>query len=1189
MPGPWFPRVDPGAVRDYVGDVMARRGVPYARTAIRRLEWRTGTLEATVAGTDPVPYECWVTLVPGAGSAYRPTASSCTCPVGTRCKHIAAALLACGERHRMPAAATEDGWRSAVRALTAGAQGGAVASGSGLTASTRQNVPLALLIELRERVRRTSGGGRWSHTTETTQRATLASRGTLQLTARIGTAGKRGWVGAKFGWGSLHYRSHEYGFDPEQIRWFVEFETLARAAPGIYQGTDGSRMPLDAYASPLLWQLLAQASERGIAVVSGDKGGTLVLADGASLTTSIATRPDGSITLTPALVVDGTERDARGARPIGDHGVALIEWRAGEGGPTVTLAPLEGAQGADFAALARRGPITVPAADVPEFSRDVYPTLARSLTVRAADGTELPELAPPVLVLTVGFRAKQAVDIRWRWEYTAGGATASLPAMPHPTDRGRRDPVAEACAVEALAKALSRLPNDDADADGDAVVAGRADVDDPAAGILAERTLHGIEAAEWVANVLPAVEELAEASEQDGQTEPGSPAPRLRVDVEGERVDYREITETPELTVTTVPTDQRDWFDLGVLVTVAGRTIPFEPLFTALATGRTKLLLVDHSYLSLKQPVFDKLKELLGEAEGLAEWETGPRISRYQAALWAEFEDLADQSRPAVEWRETVAGLLALTAQGEGAGGDAGPAEAPDDAARGSRGVVSRTPLPHGLNAELRPYQRDGFDWLVFLWRHGLGGVLADDMGLGKTVQTLALIAHAREPARASEGTATTAGQPVREAGSRPAPFLIVAPSSVVANWASEAARFTPGLRVASITATRRKEKTSFDDETADADVVLTTYTVFRLDNEEFARRRWAGLVLDEAQFVKNHASQTHRLARDLSAPFRLAVTGTPLENNLLELWAMFQIVAPGLFPSRRRFQEEYVKPIAAAASPVHGTDVAHGAARLARLRRRIRPLMLRRTKQIVAPELPEKQEQVLSIPLHPQHRKLYDTWLQRERRKVLGLLDDLDRQRFIVYRSITLLRMLAVDASLIDSANADIPSSKLDALIEQLGDVIAEGHRALVFSQFTSYLARVVERLDAEGIAHEYLDGSTRRRAEVIKRFREGEAPVFLISLKAGGFGLTLTEADYVFLLDPWWNPAAEAQAIDRTHRIGQSKQVMVYRLVAANTIEEKVLRLGRGKAELFDAVLDDDGEFSSTLSADDIRSLLE
>jgi superfamily II DNA or RNA helicase len=753
-------------------------------------------------------------------------------------------------------------------------------------------------------------------------------------------------------------------------------------------------------------------------------------------------------------------------------------------------------------------------------------------------------------VITVGFEPRQRVRVDFAWEYRAGERVDVLGIRPSRTDAVRRDAETEQAIAQVVLQTLSS---------GDETVTG-----------LMPTTLTGLDAAEWVSHMLPALEAI-----DDG----------VRVDVEGKRVDYRELTEPPELVVTTVPTDQRDWFDLGVLVTVQGRQIPFMPLFRALASGRKKLLLVDHSYLSLNQPVFDRLRDLLAEADGLAEWETGPRISRYQASLWADFEDLADEARPAVEWRETVAGLLGATA-GQSATDAIG-------AGASEGGLIGHVPLPSGLVAELRPYQRAGYEWLVFLWRHGLGGVLADDMGLGKTLQTLALIAHARQAGNAASGVPAAdrtrdVGRQHGAAGAEP-PFLVVAPSSVVANWASEAARFVPGLRVASVTATRRKQRETLAEAVAGADIVLTTYTVFRLDHAEFAALRWAGLVLDEAQFVKNHASQTHRLARELDAPFRLAVTGTPLENNLLELWAMFQIVAPGLFPSRRRFVEEYVKPIAAAASPVHGTDAAYGSARLERLRRRIRPLMLRRTKDVVAPELPEKQEQVLSIPLAPRHRALYDTWLQRERQKVLGLLDDLDRQRFIVYRSITLLRMLAVDASLIDPANDVVPSTKLDALLDQLGDIIAEGHRALVFSQFTSYLRKVAARLDAAGIRYEYLDGSTTRRADVIASFRDGAAPVFLISLKAGGFGLTLTEADYVFLLDPWWNPAAEAQAIDRTHRIGQTKQVMVYRMVASDTIEEKVMRLARRKGELFDAVLDDDGAFSSALSADDIRALLD
>ncbi|MDQ1513832.1 MAG: hypothetical protein QOC59_1674, partial [Microbacteriaceae bacterium] len=251
-------------------------------------------------------------------------------------------------------------------------------------------------------------------------------------------------------------------------------------------------------------------------------------------------------------------------------------------------------------------------------------------------------------------------------------------------------------------------------------------------------------------------------------------------------------------------------------------------------------------------------------------------------------------------------------------------------------------------------------------------------------------------------------------------------------------------------------------------------------------------------------------------------------------------------------------------------------------------PFLLRRTKELVAAELPAKQEQILSIDLAPEHRALYDLWLQRERRKLFNLLEDMDRNRFIVFRSLTLLRLLALDAALLGDEHAGAPSSKLDALMEQLDDVLAEGHRALVFSQFTSYLSIVARRFDAAGIRYAYLDGSTRKRDGAIEEFTTGGAQVFLISLKAGGFGLNLTQADYVFLLDPWWNPATESQAIDRAHRIGQDKQVMVYRLVAAGTIEEKVMALKERKSAVFDAVVDDEALFSSVLTADDVRGLL-
>ena len=353
-----------------------------------------------------------------------------------------------------------------------------------------------------------------------------------------------------------------------------------------------------------------------------------------------------------------------------------------------------------------------------------------------------------------------------------------------------------------------------------------------------------------------------------------------------------------------------------------------------------------------------------------------------------------------------------------------------------------------------------------------------------------------------------------------------------------------------------------------------------RLDVDEFAGLDWAGVVFDEAQFMKNSQAKTHRAARRIAAPFRLAITGTPMENSLNDVWSLAAVTAPGLFPNAKRFRDDYVRPIESGDDPE----------RMAKLRRRLRPFMLRRTKDLVAADLPEKQEQVLGVELEAQHRRLYDTVLQRERKQVLGLLGDFEKNRFAIFRSLTLLRMLALDPGIVDEyADSGIGSSKLTVLLQHLTEIGTEGHRALVFSQFTSYLRAVAAELDSQGIAYECLDGSTKDRTKVIESFRAGRAPVFLISLKAGGFGLTLTEADYVFLLDPWWNPAAESQAIDRTHRIGQTRSVMVYRLVAENTIEEKVLALQQKKAELFTSLMDDGEAFSEVISAADIQGLLD
>ena len=612
--------------------------------------------------------------------------------------------------------------------------------------------------------------------------------------------------------------------------------------------------------------------------------------------------------------------------------------------------------------------------------------------------------------------------------------------------------------------------------------------------------------------------------------------PGVAVEVDGQPADYRDVGDSLTIGVSTAEiAGERDWFDLGVTINVDGRELPFAEVFAALARGESRVLLDGGAHFSLLTPRLQSLRQLIEEARALTESSSAPlRISRYQAGLWAELAALGVVTEQAQAWRRQVGALLDLDA------------------------VAEHDP-PETLAAQLRPYQRDGFGWLASLWELELGGILADDMGLGKTLQALALICHARR----------------RDPGM--GPFLVIAPTSVVSNWIGEAWRFAPGLSVAPVTDTLARSGRTID-EVAAADVVVTTYTLFRLEAGEYRTVAWAGLILDEAQYVKNHQAKTYRCVRELAVPFKLAITGTPMENNLIELWSLLSITAPGLFPDPKRFTEQYARPIE------RGGD----AEQLARLRRRIKPLVKRRTKELVAGDLPAKQEQTLEVDLHPRHRKLYDTHLQRERQRILGLIDDFDRNRFTILRSITLLRQLSLHPGLIDDRHDAVPCAKLGALAEQLGDVIGGGHRALVFSQFTGFLAKVRDQLDHQGIDYCYLDGRTRRRDRVLERFQAGTHPVFVISLKAGGFGLNLTEADYCFLLDPWWNPATEAQAIDRTHRIGQTRSVMAYRMISRNTIEEKVVTLARRKAALFSGVMDEGDLFASSLTAADIRGLL-
>ncbi|GAB2493562.1 DEAD/DEAH box helicase [Luteococcus sediminum] len=634
----------------------------------------------------------------------------------------------------------------------------------------------------------------------------------------------------------------------------------------------------------------------------------------------------------------------------------------------------------------------------------------------------------------------------------------------------------------------------------------------------------------------------------------GAPALRLLAQLEGfedhddvvivHRGDLtraREVTGT-KLGLSVDPVEGRDWFDLAIDMSVDGVPVPLPLLLRALAAGHDHLLLDSGAWISLDQPELERLRELLQEAELVVDPDdetlVRARLHREHASWFEDLAELGVVRREAQAWQEAARRLRT------------GRAEAP-------------AAPPALLRAELRPYQLDGMHWLDFLQDMGMGGILADDMGLGKTLQALAAIALADER-----------GQP--------GPVLVVCPSSVVGGWLEQAERFVPHLRCVALPQTARKRGTSLAEAIGEARIVITSYAVARLDVEEFAGIDWHMVFLDEAQFVKNPKGQTYKAMRQIGCGSRFCLSGTPLENNLMDLWSLLSLSVPGLFPDPVAFRSDYAKPVEAGGEGAAET--------LARLLRRIKPVMLRRTKESVAPELPPKQEQVIEVELAPAHRRIYDRRLTMERKKVLGLLGDLQRHRVEVLAALTRLRQLSLAAGLVDPADESVASAKIDVLAEMMADVVAADHQALVFSSFPSFLRLVEQRFKTEGIRTTYLDGRTRKRQERIDEFRSGKASVFLISLKAGGFGLNLTEADYVFVTDPWWNPAAEAQAIDRAHRIGQANTVMVYRLASTDTIEAKVMQLQQHKRELFSQVVDGgESAITGALSADDFRALLE
>jgi superfamily II DNA or RNA helicase len=477
-------------------------------------------------------------------------------------------------------------------------------------------------------------------------------------------------------------------------------------------------------------------------------------------------------------------------------------------------------------------------------------------------------------------------------------------------------------------------------------------------------------------------------------------------------------------------------------------------------------------------------------------------------------------------------------------------------------GGVGSVPTPSTLKGELRAYQQQGLSWMQFLREQGLCGVLADDMGLGKTVQTLAhLLAE-------------------KEAGRLDRPALIVVPTSLVHNWIDEAKRFAPSLRVLSLQGLQRK---NCFEQIADHDLVLTTYALLWRDQEALAKHPYHLLILDEAQFVKNANTRSASAIRELQARHRLCLSGTPLENHLGELWSLFDFLLPGFLGSQKDFAKRWRTPIEKGGDSVRRDLLA----------KRIRPFMLRRRKDEVTKDLPAKTTIVRNVDLEGAQRDLYETVRTAMQEKVRAAIAEqgFNRSQIVVLDAMLKLRQVCCDPRLINlpSAKKVNESAKLEMLMGMLRNLLDEGRRVLVFSQFTGMLALIAQAAESAGMPFVTLTGDTTDRATPVRIFQSGEIPLFLISLKAGGVGLNLTAADTVIHYDPWWNPAAENQATDRAHRLGQDKPVFVYKLIVAGSIEEKIVSLQEKKAALVEGILSQDASGAVKFSAEDLDALFE
>jgi superfamily II DNA or RNA helicase len=577
-----------------------------------------------------------------------------------------------------------------------------------------------------------------------------------------------------------------------------------------------------------------------------------------------------------------------------------------------------------------------------------------------------------------------------------------------------------------------------------------------------------------------------------------------------------------------------NWFDLDAEFVTDDQAVDLGAVRMWLESGRRFVPLKDGTFAEADAAELKRVADILEEA-GAMPGRTRTRLPLHQGVALDLLADLGEFTEVEAKARQAMMEL------------------------RDTNGVP-KVAVPEGLNATLRHYQEAGLSWLWFLHRHGLSGILADDMGLGKTIQSLSLLQKVNN-----------------EEGRKPS--LVVAPTSVLANWEREAERFTPSLKVMVWHGQDRKERA---EDLKGVDLVLTSYALVRRDLDQLSQVGFRYVILDEAQNIKNADSATAQACKSLPSDTRLALTGTPLENRLSELWSLFDFLMPGFLGSAEGFSDRYEQPI----------QVANDVGVRDRLRRRIQPFILRRLKTEVASDLPPKTESVAWCEMEPGQAALYREVLEESRRKVSESIEKLGfkRSRVSILAALMRLRQVCCDPRLLKLPPNTLlpPSAKLERFGQLVDDLVAEGHRALVFSQFTEMLELLKAEADKRGLQYLYLDGRTKDRMAKVDDFNRPDGPpLFFISLKAGGTGLNLTAADYVIHFDPWWNPAVEDQATDRTHRIGQTRAVISYKLITRGTVEEKILSLQKRKKDLAAGVLGGDGDFGKSLTEQDIQDL--